>query len=244
MKTRRDFIATTIAAAVSLGSSGQIAGSSRKTNEGLQAASRTGKESLDSVGGNLMSLDAKANTTGNDKKDKAEDPRITRARLSGPEQVTRNATVAEFGPDGAMTVLVKGTNEWVCVPGDENKIGVPPMCMNPMGMQWMMDAMQGKPKPTNAAPGMIYMLCGATQRSNTDARDKTSPAIPIGPHWMITWPFDAAANGLPTTVRDKGAWVMFAGTPYAYLHVCGSPWEGTEYHEGDKAVWTMSYSRP
>jgi hypothetical protein len=52
---------------------------------------------------------------------------------------------------------------------------------------------------------------------------------------MITWPFDAAANGLPTTVRDKGA--------YAYLHVCGSPWEGNEYHEGDKAVWTMSYAR-
>ena len=49
--------------------------------------------------------------------------------------------------------------------------------------------------------------------------DKTSPAIPIGSHWMITWPFDAAANGLPTTVRDKGA--------YAYLHVCGSPGKAT-----------------
>jgi hypothetical protein len=34
---------------------------------------------------------------------------------------------------------------------------------------------------------------------------------------------------------------MFAGTPYAYLHVCGTPWEGNEYHDGDKAVWTMSY---
>jgi L-histidine N-alpha-methyltransferase len=43
---------------------------------------------------------------------------------------------------------------------------------------------------------------------------------------MITWPFDAAANGLPITVRDKGGWVMFEGTPYAYLHVCGDPWEG------------------
>jgi hypothetical protein len=117
------------------------------------------------------------------------------------------------------------------------------MCMNPMGMRWMMDAMQGKPKPTNTAPGMIYMLCGAAQRSNTNPADKTSPAIPIGPHWMITWPFDAAANGLPTTVRDKGAWVMFAGTPYEYLHVCGDPWEGNEYHEGNKAVWTMSYAR-
>ena len=175
--------------------------------------------------------------------DKAEDPRIARARLSGPEQVTKDATVAEMASDGTITVLVKGTNEWVCTPGNENKIGAPPMCMNPMGMRWMMDAMQGKPKPTNASPGMIYMLCGATQRSNTNPGDKTSPAIPIGPHWMITWPFDAATNGLPTTVRDKGAWVMFAGTPYAYLHICGSPWEGNEYHEGDKAIWTMSYAR-
>ena len=173
--------------------------------------------------------------------DKAEDPRITRARLSGPEHVTKDATVAEMAADGTMTILVKGTNEWVCTPGNENKIGDPPMCMNPMGMRWMMDAMQGKPKPTNTAPGMIYMLCGATQRSNTNPADRTSPAIPIGPHWMITWPFDAEANGLPTTVRDKGAWVMFAGTPYAYLHVCGTPWEGTEYHVGDQAVWTMSY---
>jgi hypothetical protein len=142
-----------------------------------------------------------------------------------------------------MTVLVKGTNEWVCTPGNENKIGDPPMCMNPMGMRWMMDAKQRKPKPTNTAPGMIYMLCGATQRSNTDPSDRTSPAIPIGPHWMITWRFDAVANGLPTTVRDRGAWVMFAGTPYAYLHVCGTPWEGNEYREGDNAVWTMSYAR-
>ncbi len=47
----------------------------------------------------------------------------------------------------------------------------------------------------------------------------------------------------PTTVRDKGVWVTFAGTPYEYLQVCGDPWEGNEYHEGDKAVWTMSYAR-
>jgi hypothetical protein len=78
--------------------------------------------------------------------------------------VTRIATVAELGADGTLTVLAKTTNEWVCVPGNENKIGEPPMCMNPMGMRWMMDAMQGKPKPTNESPGMIYMLCGATQQ--------------------------------------------------------------------------------
>jgi hypothetical protein len=230
MKTRREFLATTIAAAALL------------TNSSSQAEALSGLSTVDEIGRN--------DTVSNDPvlggqygTDKGEDPRITRARLAGPEQVTKDATVAEMAADGSLTVLVKGTNEWVCTPGNENKIGVPPMCMNPMGMRWMMDAIQGKPKPTNTAPGMIYMLCGATQRSNTNPADKTSPAIPIGPHWMITWPFDAAANGLPTTVRDKGAWVMFAGTPYEYLHVCGSPWEGNEYREGDKAVWTMSYPR-
>src|SRR5271170_985568 len=87
---------------------------------------------------------------GLDMVDETEDPRITRARLSGPEQVTKDATIAEIAADGTVTVLVKGTNEWVCTPGNENKIGNPPMCMNPMGMRWMMDAMQGKAKPTNA----------------------------------------------------------------------------------------------
>jgi hypothetical protein len=230
MKTRREFLATTIAAAALL------------TDSSGQAAALSGPSTVDEIGRNdTVSSDPVSG--GQYGTDKGEDPRITRARLSGPEQVTKDATVAEMAADGSLTVLVKGTNEWVCTPGNENKIGVPPMCMNPMGMRWMMDAIQGKPKPTNTAPGMIYMLCGATQRSNTNPADKTSPAIPIGPHWMITWPFDAAANGLPTTVRDKGAWVMFAGTPYEYLHVCGSPWEGNEYREGDKAVWTMSYPR-
>jgi hypothetical protein len=230
MKTRRDFLAAAIAAAAVL------------TNCSSQTAALSGPSAVGEDGRKDAGFDELI-PAGQYMTDKGEDPRITRARLSGPEQVTKYATVAEMTADGTMTVLAKGTNEWVCTPGNENKIGAPPMCMNPMGMRWMLDAMQGKPKPTNTAPGMIYMLCGATQRSNTNPADRTSPAIPIGPHWMITWPFDAAANGLPTTVRDKGAWVMFAGTPYSYLHVCGDPWDGNEYHEGDKAVWTMSYPR-
>jgi hypothetical protein len=232
MKTRREFVVSTLAAGAALIS---------LDSKTVAAAGGAGNEPRT---GPSVFPDQQANNGGQDMKDRAEDPRIRRARLSGPEHVTRDATVAELGVGGTLNILVKGSNDWVCTPGDENKIGDPPMCMNPMGMRWMMDAMQGKPRPTNSAPGMIYMLCGATQRSNTDPSDRTSPAIPIGPHWMITWPFDAETNGLPTTVRDKGAWVMFAGTPYAYLHVCGTPWDGNEYREGDKAVWTMSYARP
>jgi hypothetical protein len=170
--------------------------------------------------------------------------KIARARSSGPSQITRDATVADLDADGELTVLAQGTNDWICFPGNENEIGNVPMCCDPMGLQWMTDAMAGKPKPTTTAPGLIYMLCGATQHSNTDPADHTSPAIPIGPHWMILWPFDAARDGLPRTVRDAGAWVMFDGTPYAYLHICGTPWDGTEYTPDLVPVWTMRYRKP
>jgi hypothetical protein len=71
------------------------------------------------------------------------------------------------------------------------------------------------------------------------------PGIPIGPHWMVIWPCDETLNskksGLPNMVRDAGAWVMFDGTPYAYLHVCGTPWSGNEYAPDQTAIWTMRY---
>ena len=169
--------------------------------------------------------------------------KIRRARLSGPASLTKDATVAEVDAQGKMTVLFQGTNKWICLPGNENKVGDPPMCADPVAMQWFADVKARKPKPTNTVPGMAYMLCGATQHSNTDPFDKTSPAIPIGPHWMILWPFNAATYGLPTTLRDKGAWMMFADTPYAYLHICGSPWEGNGYQPDKPAIWTMSYDQ-
>ena len=132
--------------------------------------------------------------------------KIARAMRSGPPQITRDATVAEMDHHGNVArVLRNGTNGWIAMPGDENKIGAPPMCVDELGMQWFKDALTGQPGPTNKAPGLCYMLCGATQHSNTDISDKTSPAIPIGPHWMILWPFDPAQSGLPTTVRDAGA---------------------------------------
>jgi hypothetical protein len=170
--------------------------------------------------------------------------KIARAMRSGPAEITRGATVAEMDHEGIMTVLREGSNGWICTPGNENKVGDPPMCVDELGLQWFRDAHAGKPAPTNRAPGLCYMLCGATQHSNDTPFDRTSPAIPIGPHWMVLWPFDAKHCGLPTTVRDAGAWIMFAGTPYAYLHICGTPWDGNEYAPGDNARWTMQYAKP
>jgi hypothetical protein len=170
--------------------------------------------------------------------------KIRRARLSGPSVVTADATVAEMTSNGQMTILARGTNQWVCCPGNENVVGDVPMALDPMGMQWFADLHAHRPKPTNTAPGLIYMLCGAIQHSYTDPFDRTSPPIEIGPHWMILWPFDAKAAGLGSVMRDAGTMVMFAGTPYAHLHICGSPWDGNEYHSGDRVIRTLTYARP
>lgn len=170
--------------------------------------------------------------------------KIGRARLSGPSQVTKDATVAELDASGKITILAIGTNEWVCFPGNENEIGNVPMSCDRMGLQWLKDLLEGKPAPTNKAPGLIYMLCGATQRSVTNPYDKDSAAIPIGPHYMIMWPFDSVRHGMPTNVRDAGAWVMYDGTPWAHLHVCGSPWDGTVYHHerAPNPIWSLKYA--
>ena len=63
--------------------------------------------------------------------------KIRRAILAGPSCVTSEATVAELNQDGSMTVLRPGTNEWICIPGDQNIVGAADMCADPMGMVWM-----------------------------------------------------------------------------------------------------------
>jgi hypothetical protein len=63
----------------------------------------------------------------------------------------------------------------------------------------------------------------------------TSPAIPIGPHWMVIWPFDAAASGLPTVMREALIRIMFVLTNYTNYHIYCSPLDGNEYRPGDGA---------
>jgi hypothetical protein len=117
-----------------------------------------------------------------------------------------------------------GTNDFTCMPGHGDTH--PAMCADKPSMQWFKDFADHRSKRSTTVPGITYMLTGATQRSDSDPYDRTSPLIPIGPHWMIMWPFDPKATGLPTTHRNTGAYVMWAGTPYAHVHVMGAP-EGT-----------------
>ena len=149
--------------------------------------------------------------------------KITRALSAGPPEVAKSARVVDTDAQGNVVVLREGSNGFTCMPGNPKVVGEPPMCADAASMQWAADCKAHKPKPTNITPGIIYMLAGATQRSDSDPYDTTSPPVQIGPHWMIMWPFDPKTTGLPVTHREKGAYIMWAGSPYAHLHVMGRP---------------------
>jgi hypothetical protein len=149
--------------------------------------------------------------------------KIARAVSAAPDDIAKAARVIGTDANGKVIVLREGTNGFTCMPGNPKVIGEPPMCADAASMQWAADFKAHKPKPTNTVPGITYMLAGATQRSDSDPYDETSPAITVGPHWMIMWPFDPKATGLPITHKPTGAYIMWAGSPYAHLHVMGRP---------------------
>jgi hypothetical protein len=149
--------------------------------------------------------------------------KIARAMSAGPTDVAKSAKIVDTDAHGNTVVLREGNNGFTCMPGNPKVVGEPPMCVDAPSMQWFADAKAHKPKPTNTVPGITYMLAGATQRSDSDPNDTTSMPIEIGPHWMIMWPFDPKITGLPTKHRPNGAYIMYAGSPYAHLHIMGRP---------------------
>ena len=149
--------------------------------------------------------------------------KIARAMSAGPADVAKTARIVDTDTQGKMVVLREGNNGFTCMPGNLNVVGEPPMCVDAASMQWFDDAKAHKPKPTNTVPGITYMLAGATQRSDSDPHDTTSMPIEVGPHWMIMWPFDPKTTGLPTTHKPTGAYIMWAGSPYAHVHIMGRP---------------------
>src|SRR6266446_7300963 len=133
--------------------------------------------------------------------------KIARAMSAGPAEVASSARIIDTNAHG-MVVLRKGDNGFTRMPGNPRAVGDPPMCADAAAMQWAADFKAHKPKPTNTTPGIIYMLAGATQRSDTNPYDTTSPPIPIGPHWMIMWWFDPKTTGLPVMHKPSGAYIM------------------------------------
>jgi len=153
---------------------------------------------------------------------------IKLAQSAAPLGVSRDATVMIAGEDGNLMEAKKGTNGFVCLPDIDGQEVPDPVCLDQAAYQWVMDLMANKPKPTNTAPGIAYMARGGWHWEKDgkivmDKNEKGAKRVGEPPHWMILWPFDPKASGLPSRPEKFGTYVMFEGTPYAHLMIYQNP---------------------
>ena len=151
---------------------------------------------------------------------------IKSALSAAPANIAEHAAVMTMTPDGKMVQLREGTNGFTCFPDDPSTPGPDPACADAEAMKWFDSYMAHAPKAANTAPGIVYMLAGGSDPSNTDPYAKPGPDtkwVNTPPHWMILWPFDPATSGIPATPKTSGTFIMFAGTPWAHLMVVGAP---------------------
>lgn len=148
---------------------------------------------------------------------------IKSAEAAGPAAVASKATIYAMGADGKMQTLREGTNGWWCMPDQPTTPTKDPMCGDANAMEWA-NAWMNKTDPPKDKVGLIYMLAGGSDASNTDpyATGKTNDNqwITTGPHVMILNAMhlmsDYPAEAQPDTAKP---YVMWANTPYAHLMV-------------------------
>lgn len=148
---------------------------------------------------------------------------IKSAEAAAPAAVSSGATVYAVGADGQMKTLREGTNGYWCMPNDPATPSEDPMCGDANSMEWAM-AWMSKKEPPKGKVGLIYMLAGGSDSSNTDpyatAPTDTNNWIRTGPHVMIMNATEVM-TGYPTDAKPDTSkpYVMWHGTPYAHLMV-------------------------
>jgi hypothetical protein len=155
---------------------------------------------------------------------KASDAALIRSAMAAaPMRVAKDATVVAMEANGSMRTLRKGTNGWTCMPDSPTTPGPDPMCMDANAMKWA-GAWMGHKSPPPDVVGLMYMLAGGTDASNTDPYAETPTGrgdwVRTGPHLMVVGSpsllagYPAGPNPDTTT-----PYVMWAGTPYAHLMI-------------------------
>ena len=149
---------------------------------------------------------------------------IASAMRAAPASIAKDATIMAMEAGGAMRTLRKGTNGWTCMPDNPATPGPDPMCMDSNAMAWA-GAWMGHQAPPSGKVGLMYMLAGGTDASNTDPY-ATKPAannhwVKTGPHIMIVGADSAFYDTYPKNADPDTSvpYVMWAGTPYAHLMV-------------------------
>ena len=148
---------------------------------------------------------------------------IASAMSAGPESIGGKATIVQAQADGSMKTLREGSNGWTCMPDSPTTPGPDPMCMDANAAKWAA-AWMGKKEPPANTVGVMYMLEGGTDASNTDPYATRPTAendwVNTGPHLMIVGSKEVLA-GYPSGEKPDttSPYVMWAGTPYAHLMV-------------------------
>lgn len=147
---------------------------------------------------------------------------IASAMHAAPAHVARNATIVAMGADGKMRTLRKGSNGFTCMPDSPATPGPDPMCMDANALAWANAWMAHQP-PLAGKLGVMYMLQGGTDASNTDPYATKPEAgnhwIKTGPHFMIVGADQSFYDMYPKSADpDTSApYVMWADTPYQHL---------------------------
>ena len=173
------------------------------------------------AGALLATSSAAAEKSAAAKKAPGDAQQIASALHAAPAAVAKNATVVTMDDKG-MHTLRKGSNGFTCMPDNPATPGPDPMCADKNAMEWI-GAWVAHKAPPPGKVGLMYMLAGGTDGSNTDPyAAKPEPNnhwIKTGPHIMVVGA-DASfydsypKNADPDTTQP---YVMWAGTPYQHL---------------------------
>jgi len=145
------------------------------------------------------------------------------AQSAAPSSISADAAIVQASADGTMTEIRKGTNGWTCMPDSPATPGPDPMCFDANAGKWADAWIHHKPPPQGAV-GVMYMLEGGTDASNTDPYATKPTAenewVKTGPHIMVVGSKEILP-GHPSGAKPDTSvpYVMWAGTPYAHLMI-------------------------
>jgi hypothetical protein len=148
---------------------------------------------------------------------------IASAVKAAPAAVGKDAGVVDVGADGKMRTVRESKNGFTCMADNPETPGPDPMCMDANAMAWAGAWMKHETPPGDKV-GLMYMLAGGTDASNTDPYatkpTKENHWVKTGAHVMVVgsksllegYPHDADPD-------TKKPYVMWAGTPYEHLMI-------------------------
>jgi hypothetical protein len=148
---------------------------------------------------------------------------VASAESAAPAALAHDAAIVTVGADGKMNQVRAGKNGWTCMPDAPDTPGPDPMCFDANAGKWA-DAWVHHKSPPDGTPGVMYMLEGGTDASNTDPYATKPTAdndwVKTGPHIMVVGSKAMLASYPSGAKPDTSApYVMWAGTPYAHLMV-------------------------